>query len=64
MLIPIPQKSAKIGSATFLVFFEQPQKAIALGQSAVFYKSNPSLRSGSKSANFEMLGGGIIVETN
>ena len=46
--------------------FDQPQKFIASGQSAVFYveKGNPSLRSGrrpSTNSGLRMLGGGIIM---
>lgn len=43
--------------------FTKPIKFIAPGQSAVFYRKAPLRHSsGSKSADFEMLGGGIIVQ--
>ncbi len=41
--------------------FTVPQRAIAPGQSVVFYKGNSSQNSESKSTDFEMLGGGIIA---
>lgn len=47
---------------TYKLIFEQPQKFIAPGQSAVFYvKDNPSHSSGRRSRELRMLGGGIIV---
>ena len=53
-------------SETWRLVFDQPQKFIASGQSAVFYveKGNPSLRSGrrpSTNSGLRMLGGGVIV---
>ena len=41
--------------------FDIPQQFVAPGQSAVFYKCHPSRSSESKSSDFEMLGGGIIL---
>jgi tRNA-specific 2-thiouridylase len=43
------------------IVFDVQQRAVAVGQSIVFYtKRNSSNSSGSKSEDFEMLGGGII----
>jgi tRNA U34 2-thiouridine synthase MnmA/TrmU len=50
-----------INSQTHQLSFAAPQRFVAPGQSAVFYKSSPSTSSGSKSQDFEMLGGGVIV---
>ncbi len=55
-----PRQSA-YGSASVRVLFAQPQKAVAPGQSAVFYRKTRSTGSRLKSNDFEMLGGGIIV---
>ncbi len=50
-------------SMVYSLQFEVPVKFVAPGQSAVFYRAsgNPSLRSGSKFDDFELLGGGVIV---
>ncbi len=68
-----PRQSAAASSrksASFRVLFEKPQKAIAPGQSAVFYlpcrssaKAGVSRRSDTKAGeenSYEMLGGGVI----
>ncbi|MDP1688525.1 MAG: tRNA 2-thiouridine(34) synthase MnmA [bacterium] len=46
---------------TYKLIFDKPVKFVAPGQSAVFYSRNPSTSSGSKSEDFEMLGGGVIL---
>ncbi len=50
-------QSASEKSASIRVIFENPQKFIAPGQSAVFYSENAD-----ENGNREMLGGGVILE--
>jgi tRNA-specific 2-thiouridylase len=45
---------------TYRLIFSKPQKFVAPGQSAVLYRVARSTGSGSKSKDFEMLGGGVI----
>ena len=51
----------KLQTKNYKLIFDKPQKFIASGQSAVFYKATRSTGSGSKFKNFEMLGGGVII---
>src|SRR3989344_372432 len=51
----------KLSATNYKLIFDKPQRFIAPGQSAVIYKATHSTGSGSKSGDFEMLGGGVIV---
>ncbi len=57
----IQKQKAKGKKQNYSLIFKQPQKFVAKGQSAVFYRRSPSASSGSKSKDFEMLGGGVIA---
>ncbi|TSC81875.1 MAG: hypothetical protein G01um101420_788, partial [Parcubacteria group bacterium Gr01-1014_20] len=46
-------------SQTLKLVFEEPQKFVAEGQSAVFYV--PSEASAKDGSNYQMIGGGIIA---
>ncbi len=51
-------------SSGFRIVFDNPQKFVAPGQSAVFYsqEGNPSIHSGRNFGEFRMLGGGVIMK--
>ncbi len=57
-----PRSSASRSAFIGVLRFAQPQKFVAPGQSAVFYRAIRSIGSRSKSKDFEILGGGIITK--
>ncbi len=54
-----PRQGARFSGGK--IIFDEPQRGVAAGQSAVFYEAgDPSMSSGRNSLEFRMLGGGIM----